>query len=316
MPRYNHINADQSDGTVATTSQTPSKSGTPPAVARVRPPDPPRPAALPHPDSSVRSIGKGKSPPAFIIIRFLLLAGSIGLWEVLAAAGLIDPFFYGRPWLIASRLWADLQFSLFWTNLWTTIQAAVLGLAIGSIVGFLLGLLFTYNNTIRRALDPLVYGLYAIPRIALTPLMVLWFGIGPASKVALAVAIVFFIMLLNTHKGITTVDKELVDAVRLMGASRRFVFRTVTFPATVPWLIAGLRLSTAYAFMSVIGGEMIAAVRGIGRMLVDRQIFFDTNGIFSLLLVISLIAVLIDSVARRVEGHFSLWRLTPRTTTR
>lgn len=249
-----------------------------------------------------------------MVLRVAVLVGFFGLWELLTVTGIADAFFFGMPSSIAASLVAYLQgTNSFWVHLQTTLQEALFGLASGAIGGFLMGMLISYSETLRKAVDPIIYAIWAVPRIALAPLLVLWFGTGPESKIALAFSVVFFIMLLNTHKGIVTVDHDLVDAVRLMGASRRFVFRTVTIPAMVPWLVTGFRLSCTYALMCAVVGEMIASRLGIGRMLLDNQYVYDVNGIFALLFVISLTAVLIDGLTRMAEDHFSQWRITGDT---
>jgi NitT/TauT family transport system permease protein len=244
-----------------------------------------------------------------VIIRVAVIVLAVLLWEGLVNAHRIDPFFFGKPSLIGQRFWGDLQSGLFASNVFVTVQETILGLATGVVAGCLLGFLFARYRTMYQALDPIIYALYSLPRITLAPLFVLWFGIGLSSKVALAFSIVFFIMLLNTYTGITTIDRDLVDAVRLMGASQSFIYRMVTLPAIVPWLVAGFRLSASYALLAAIVGEMIGSEAGIGKLLIDREAFFDTNGIFDILIVVGLMAILINSLAKAAEKRFSRWNL-------
>jgi len=242
------------------------------------------------------------------LIRFLTIIGILGLWELLAGTRVVDQFFVGRPSLIAHRLQDYASDSLLWESLLTTLKEAAIGLGIGALIGCGTAFLFSAYRVPYLALDPIIYALYSLPRIALAPVMILWFGIGSNSKIALAASIVYFIMLLNTYVGITTVDRDLSNAVRLMGADRTFVHRTVTLPAILPWLVAGLRLSGSYALGAAIVGEMLGARLGLGTILVNAQQLFDTNGMFAVLVVIGAVAVLFNSAVKAVEKRVSLWR--------
>ena len=168
------------------------------------------------------------------------------------------------PVQIVARLWTWILDGSLWDNLGATVLAMALGYAIGTAAGVALGLLFGFLPRFHRVLSPYISALYAMPKIALAPLFVIVFGIGIESKVALVAVTVFFLMLNSTLDGVRNVDRDLVQALALMGATRLEVIRKVLVPATLPWIFTGMRISVRYAFTNTLLAELIAANRGIG----------------------------------------------------
>src|SRR5262249_8327683 len=149
------------------------------------------------------------------------------------------------------------------------------GFVLGSLAGIVIGFLLARWEWLYEATEPYIMALYSMPRVALAPLFVVWFGIGLASKVALAVSIVFFVMLINTYTGVINVDRTLVNSVRTMGGGEWFLTRKVLLPSTVPWILSGLRISIGFALIGAVVGEMIIAERGLGRLIAYRSGLFD-----------------------------------------
>lgn len=236
--------------------------------------------------------------------RALLVAAVLVLWQ-LAADRWIDATFTSRPSEIASRLaeWSD--DGTLWTNTWITVQEVVYGFLLGAAAGAFAGFVLASLNLVYRVLDPFVMALYAIPKVALAPLFIVWFGIGMHMKVLLAAVTVFFLVFLNTAAGVREVDRGLIDAVRLMGGNRRDIARKVVLPASMTGVLTGLKVAIPYALIGTVIGELVASNRGLGYLINDSAAQFDTAGVFGALVVLSVIAgvlnVFVGLIGRRVN---------------
>lgn len=238
----------------------------------------------------------------------LLLAA---LWQVISGT-LVDEFFISTPVAIARRLWKWTADGSLLLHTWATVHATALGFLIGVAIGLVLGVWLGLSPFLSRLLDPFLSALNALPKVALAPLLVLWFGIGIESKIALAAVIVLFLVFLNTYAGVREVDQDLIDAVRLMKATRWQVLAKVILPSSASWVFASLKISVPYALIGAVLGEMIAANRGLGYLVQFSGAQFDTAGVFASLFVIALVAALlnwtVDVSQRRVER----WRVIGR----
>jgi NitT/TauT family transport system permease protein len=240
--------------------------------------------------------------------RLLVLAVGLGVWQYLAWSGLVADFWISRPTKVFGRLYEDLGGSVFWTHLKVTMQEIAVGLILGGSTGVAAGLIFGYLEKVYEVLEPIIMGLYTLPRIALAPLFIIWFGIGLTSKIALVVSLVFFLMLLNTYQGVKNVDRDLIDSVRTMGASRRFLARRVILPSSVPWIMAGFRLSAVYGISGAVVGEMLIARHGLGVMLTTSANNFDTTGVFAVLVILGVLGFTFNIGVASLERLLLKWR--------
>ena len=159
-----------------------------------------------------------------------------------------------------------------------------------------------------KALDPLILVFYSLPKIALAPLFVIWFGIGIEMKIILTATIVFFLVFLNTYTGVRGVSRELVAIMRLMGARERDILGKVVLPSVVTWVFAGLKLSVPYALIGAIVGELIAANRGLGYLLSNAAGQFNTAGVFAAIAAIVFLTVLLNMAVRLFERWVMPWQ--------
>jgi len=236
--------------------------------------------------------------------RLGLFIIAIVVWELLSRT-VVDPFWISSPYLVGSRLY-ELAVSgdLLWHTR-ATVWQALLGLALGLVVGVALGGLLTAFPRLARALDPFVMGFYSLPRIALAPLFILWFGIGLLSKVLMVFSLVVFIFLLNTMQGLKQVDRDLVDLMRSMRASRAFIARRVQLPSMVPWLVAAARISVGLALIGSVLGELLGANRGLGWYVEFSSGRLDTTGVFAGLVVLMVVAVAMNLAIDLLERYLS-----------
>lgn len=237
----------------------------------------------------------------------------IAAWH-LGSGRLFDPFYVGSPIGVAKVLVDDFGDPRFWNDLRVTGTEMTLGYLVGGLSGIALGILFARWRLAADIFDPFFTGLNSLPRIALAPLLVIWFGIDMASKVVLAATLVFFLTFFTTLSGIRNVDQALVDVARLMGASDRQIFRYVMLPGAAAWIINGLKMSLPYALIGVIVGEFLIASSGLGYRLNLYSTSYNTNGTFAMLLVMMALMMGLNALMGLVERHALRWRAETTTT--
>lgn len=236
--------------------------------------------------------------------RLTLFVLAVAVWEVLSRT-IVDPFWISSPLLVGERLYNLLASGdLFW-HAKATIWQALLGLVLGLFVGVILGGFLTAFPRLARAVDPFLMGFYSLPRIALAPLFILWCGIGLLSKVLMVFSLVVFIFLLNTMQGLQQVDRDLVDLMRSMRASRMFIARRVQLPSMVPWLVAAARISVGLALIGSVLGELLGANRGLGWYVEFSSGRLDTTGVFSGLVVLMIVAVAMNLIIDIIERYLA-----------
>ena len=241
--------------------------------------------------------------------RALTLAAVMLLWQLAAWRGWVDPLLIGSPTGIAvylrdtfardGALIADFG----WTMLGTLIA-----FALGTLAAVATGVLFVVSPRIERAFEPMLAAINSMPRIALAPLFLIWFGLGLASKVAIGFSLCYFIVLSSTVAGGRSVSQDHVVLAATLGASawRRFIH--FTLPAAVPTIFAGLRLGLVYSLLGVVGGEIIASEHGLGQQLSLLSSQFNTNGVLGILLVLALTGAGINGLMNLLEGALLRWR--------
>lgn len=230
-----------------------------------------------------------------------------GSWE-LASGRLIDPFFVSAPSAVFAKLYAWFMRGELFQHLGVTLYATVIGFAIGASLGFIVGFLFGRFQTAGAIFDPYITAIYCLPKIALAPLFIMWFGIGIASKIAMSAVIVFFLVFLNTYSGVRDVNPIHVHATRIMGANEWQLLRVVIAPSAAAWVLTGLKVSVPYALIGTVVGEFMSANRGIGFMIAQSSALFDTAGVFAGLVVLALVGGLTNEALKRLERHLMRWK--------
>ena len=233
------------------------------------------------------------------------------LWQG-ASGRLVDNFFISNPIDVGRRLLDWIADGSLFIHIWATVYATVLGFIVGSIGGVALGIWLGVSPFTSRLLNPYLNALNALPKVALAPLFVLWFGLGIESKVALAAVLVLFLVFLNTYAGVREVDQDLIDGARLMKATRTQVITKVIIPSAMSWVFAGLKISVPYALIGAVLGEMIAANRGLGYLVQFSGSQFDSAGVFAVLIVIALLAVALNFIVEFVQHRLQQWRVVGR----
>lgn len=242
------------------------------------------------------------------LTRAVVLALFLGLWEWAIAAGLIDPFFFSQPSAIWNFLVEEFQGGGIWPHVIVTLRETLLGFAIGAAAGVAAGIVRMQFPFVGAVTNPFMTIINVLPRVALAPMFIIWFGVGEGSKVALAVSLVFFILMLNTEAGIKSLDRELVLTMRALGATDRQLFWKVMLPGAVPSIFGGMRLGVVYALLAVVVGEMISARLGLGQRIAFYAASFRAEGVLGTILVLAMIGLVLNYAVSYAEGALLKWK--------
>ncbi len=246
--------------------------------------------------------------PVVLAWQLALGAGAAGLWQALATARILDPFFFSRPSDIVARVVAWFAAGSIWPHLAVTVGEAALAFLFGVVSGVALGFLLARAPTLARVLDPYIRVANALPRVVLAPIFLLWFGLGIWSKVALGVTVVFFIVFFNTWQGVRDVDPVILNNARMLGASERHLIRHVLLPSALSWIFSSLHISVGFAIIAVVVGEYLGAVRGVGYLIAQAEGMFDTTGVFAGMTVLAAVVLVVAGGVNRLERWLLRWK--------
>jgi ABC-type nitrate/sulfonate/bicarbonate transport system permease component len=240
------------------------------------------------------------------------LVGFVVLWELGSRAGVISAFFFSRPSAIAAAGVAAIQTPLFWDDARISATEFVVGYGLAIVFGIPLGLLTGWNRRLQYLLDPWLNFLNSLPRFALLPVIVIATGLGIWSKITVAFLGAFFAIIIPTIQGVRTVDRRYLDVASSFRASRPRLFATVVAPATVPFMVSGLRLGIGRALIGVVTGELFAATGGLGFMIKRASDNLQTDKLLFGVLIFTIAGLIGVESVRRLEVHFQRWRPSPR----
>lgn len=256
-------------------------------------------------DASLADGAAGASARAVLVGQVLVGVLFLGGWEL--AGRRFGSDWTSLPSLIAARLgvWAlgDL-----WLHVLTTATEMLVGLALGGVAGVAAGLTLGRSPVVATVLRPLIVALYSVPLITMAPLLILWFGLDLEPKIVLVTIVVFFLVFFNTFAGVSAIDHDLISSFQLLGGNRREEFQKVVAPASMVWILAGIKIALPYALAAATTGELLAARRGLGSLLAQAAHQFDMTGVYAALLVLMAIGILVSESANRLERRLLRWR--------
>jgi len=270
------------------------------SVAERAAPDAAAPTA---PAKPVRKLPVQRDWPAWIILGLQLgiLVAAVALWEIGAAAGFVDAFFWSRPSAIYNTLKIFFTTGDAWTDIGFTFRSTVLGFLIGTVAGSLFGLSFWWSRNYAAIVQPYLICFESIPKLALAPLVILVFGLGLASKVVIATALTLVVSTLTTSACVKALDQDQERLFYSLGASRLQVFRKLVIPACLPWVISVLRVNIGLALTGAIVGEFIASQHGLGRAILYAGQTYDIALVWVAVLVLSTLAVVMYATVSWIE---------------
>jgi NitT/TauT family transport system permease protein len=222
-----------------------------------------------------------------------VLLGVLAAWYALVQWRRLPALVLPLPTAVASTLLHYLWDGFLWPHLWVTLSEIVIGFVGGSALGIGLGALVALAPLVQRVLNPYIIASQAMPKLALAPLFVIWFGFGIFPKALIAALIAFFPLFENTLTGLNTVDTEALDLFRTLHASRWYVFLKLRLPNAVPYLFAGLRVAIVLSVVGAVVGEYIGANKGLGALIMASQGMMDTTLMFAVFVVLTLVGIVL-----------------------
>ncbi|MEJ7137799.1 ABC transporter permease [Amphibiibacter pelophylacis] len=247
-----------------------------------------------------------------IFWRIAVLVGILGGWEVAARLKWIDPFFYSMPSQIANQIWVWMRDGTsqgpLWQQVLVTLEETVLGFLIGAIGGVICGILLGRNRFLSDVFSLYIKIANSIPRVVLGSVFVIALGLGMASKVALAVVMVFFVVFGNAFQGVREADRFMIANAQILGASPRQVTFSVVVPSALSWILASLHVSFGFALVGAVVGEFLGAREGIGLLISTAQGAFNASGVFGAMIVLAVVALAAEFLLTRLEKVLLKWR--------
>jgi NitT/TauT family transport system permease protein len=251
--------------------------------------------------------------------QLVVLVAVFLAWHVLTTPGLVPPFlfaddrqaafFFGEPLKVFGRIWAWFVTGAdIYRHLWITLLETMLAFALGTALGLGFGLWLALSPVAAAILDPYIKALNSMPRVILAPIFTVWFGLGVASKVALGVTLVFFIVFFNVYQGVKEVSPVVLASARMLGASSRQLLRHVYLPSATSWVFSSLHTSVGLAFVGAVVGEYLGSAQGVGYLILQAEGTFDMNTVMAGILVLTAFALLLDAAVGVLEKSLMKWQ--------
>ena len=251
--------------------------------------------------------------------QLVVLVVIFAAWHLLTVPGLVPhflfsddnqaAFFFGEPLKIFARVghWFFIDRDIY-VHLAVTLFETVLAFAIGTALGLATGLWLALSPLTAAILDPYIKAMNAMPRVILAPIFAVWFGLGVASKVALGVTLVFFIVFFNVYQGVKEVSPVVLANARMLGARRRQLLRHVYLPSATSWVFSSLHTSVGLAFVGAVVGEYLGSSQGVGYLILQAEGSFDINTVMAGILVLTVFALALDAVVGWIETSLMKWQ--------
>lgn len=246
------------------------------------------------------------------VLRIGLVVVMLGGWELAGRFKWIDPFFFAMPSLIGEQIWTWLTEGTsqgpLWQQVLVTLEETVLGFLIGAVLGIICGVALGRNRLLADVFSIYIKIANSIPRVVLGSIFIISLGLGMASKVALAVVMVFFVVFGNAFQGVREADRNLIANARILGASPRQVTTSVVIPSALSWIIASLHISFGFALVGAVVGEFLGSRQGIGLLIATAQGTFNAAGVFAAMIVLAVVALAAESLITLLENRLIKWR--------
>lgn len=239
------------------------------------------------------------------------LALVLGLWSYATGSGGLPSYLLPGPLPVARATWTGLAGGEFWPHIAFTLTSTLVGYAIGSLAAIAAGVLVAESPTFERFVFPYIVAIQAMPKVALAPLILVWFGFGLASKVVLVALICFFPLLVNTIAGIRRTDPELVAMARSFSRSGPWIFLHIKLPAAAGSIFAGLEIGIVLALIGAVVGEFVAAERGVGYLIGSATVNMNVAVMFSGVLILAVFGVVGSAAVRALQRRIVFWERAP-----
>jgi len=241
------------------------------------------------------------------VLRLAMIAVVIGVWEVAVRTLDVPAYILPTPSSIFAALVRGIVGGLYVDHLWTTLLETLLGFLTGSVLAFLFGTVIAMSRRVEYFLYPFIVMFQSMPKVALAPLIVVWFGLGIASKVVNAALVAFFPLMVNTIVGLRSADEDRIDLMRSLAASRVQIFRMVQLPSALPFIFAGIEIAMIFALIGAIVAEFVGAESGLGMLIESMNMTMDVAGQFSVLFILSLLGLALNGSVAALRRRVLFW---------
>ena len=250
-----------------------------------------------------------------VAARIGILVAVLGLWEIGTRLHLIDPFFFASPSGIAAQIWTWITEGTsqgpLWQQIVVTMEETILGFFIGAAGGVVCGIVLGHNRLLADIFSTYIKVANSIPRVVLGSIFIIALGLGMASKVALAVVMVFFVVFANAFQGVREADRAMIANAQILGASSYQITRTVIVPSAMSWILASLHVSFGFALVGAVVGEFLGAKQGVGLLISTAQGSFNADGVFAAMVILAALALVVEGIITLVETRLVKWRPAP-----
>src|SRR4051794_38893642 len=245
--------------------------------------------------------------PCNFMLRLLLLASTLLIWEGLVRVLAIPQFILPTPSSVFVALYRGIASTLYIEHIWITLTETLLGFMVGTALAFAFGTAVALSRRVEYFLYPFIVMFQAMPKVALAPLIIVWFGLGLTSKVVNAALVAFFPLMVNTIVGLRSAEEDRVNLMRSLAATRLQIFWMLQLPNALPYIFAGLEIAMIFALIGAIVAEFVGAQSGLGMLIQSMNFTMDVAGQFSVLLLLSLLGLLLNGIVIGVRRRVLFW---------
>ncbi|MGY3697569.1 NitT/TauT family transport system permease protein [Bradyrhizobium sp. USDA 3240] len=241
------------------------------------------------------------------LLSVALLVAALATWELAVRLLGIPSFVLPPPSAVAAGLWRGFSSGLYLQHIAVTMFEVLLGFALGCSLGFVLGVAVALNRHVAYFLYPYIVMFLSMPKVALAPLIVLWFGLGMTSKIVTAALVSFFPLMVNTIAGLNAADGDRVDLIRSLGGSERQIFTMLRLPTALPMVIAGLEIAITLSLIGTVVAEFLGAEQGLGMLMQSMNFSMDIAGSFSVLIVLAIVGLVLNQALLAIRHRVLFW---------
>jgi NitT/TauT family transport system permease protein len=247
-----------------------------------------------------------------LFLRVVLVFAFLFVWEVLVRGLDVPAYILPPPTKIAFALYRGFASTLYFSHIGVTLTETFLGFALGTVLALFLGIAVALSRRVEYFLYPFIVMFQAMPKVALAPLVIIWFGLGITSKIVSAALVAFFPLMVNTIAGLRSADGDRVNLMRSLAASRWQIFWMLQLPNAMPYIFAGLEIAMIFALIGAIVGEFVGATSGLGMLIQSMNFTMDVAGQFSILLILSVLGLLLNGIVSTIRKRVLFWDISEK----
>ena len=247
------------------------------------------------------------SGPTGLALRLLLIAAFLAAWEGIVVLLAIPQFILPAPSSVFTALYRGFASTLYLDHIWITLAETLLGFLLGSVLAFTFGTAVALSRRVEYFLYPFIVMFQAMPKVALAPLIIIWFGLGLTSKVISAALVAFFPLMVNTIVGLRSAEEDKVNLMRSLAATRGQIFWMLQLPNAMPYIFAGLEIAMIFSLIGAIVAEFVGAQAGLGMLMQSMNFTMDVAGQFSVLLLLSILGLVLNGIVTGTRKRVLFW---------